>query len=574
MERRLLGIVGKAWPGMLLAAVLGALAVGSNIWLLGLSAYLISAAALHPSVSELSVAIVGVRFFGIARAVLRYLERYVSHGVTFRLLEYIRVWFYQRLEPLAPAALASERSGELLAAIVGAVETLRDFYLRAVAPPLVAIIVLAGMGWFLLGFSLKMALIALLAFFIAGVLLPLALRRLRQQRGRSLALLQSRQKGEFVDTLNGLAEVLAYRQQVLQSKRLALLEQQLAEQGTASAFWNGLAEGAGLLVMNGAVYLLLCLGITLVAAGHMEGVYLAVVVLVLQSSFEAVLPLALSVHYLAESKGAAKQLFALADRQPAVREPSLPIVPGDDYSIEISGLTFRYQTDGDAVLKDVSFSLPAGSRTAVVGPSGAGKSTLVHLLLRFWEYEAGSIRLGRQELRQFAGEELRSCFSVVSQKTHIFNASIRDNILLAKPTATAEELAGAVSQAGLSEYIAGLPEGLDTMAGNNGQAMSGGQRQRIAIARAFLKNTPILILDEPTVGLDALTEQRLLIDLQGIMKGKTVLWITHRLSGLKQMDQILVLREGQIVEQGSQQQLLERQGLFSEMWQLQQDILE
>lgn len=574
MEKRLFAIMGKAWLGMLFAALLGALAVGSNVFLLGLSAYLISAAALHPSITELSTAIVGVRFFGISRAILRYLERYVSHDVTFRLLEYLRVWFYRRLEPLAPAALSSERSGELLSAIVGDVETLRDFYLRAIAPPVIAFLVLAGICSFLISFSPWMAGAVIGAFFTVGFLLPWVLRTFRQRSGKQLVALRARQKGELVDTLNGMAEVVAYRQQDRQAARLSAIDIQLKVCESRKAFWNGAAEGLGLLVMNGAVFWILWMGISLVGKGQMEGVYLAVVVLAAQSSFEAVLPLPLAVHYLSEGKAAAKRLFAIADRKPAVLEPLQPVSVPEEFSLEFEKLNFRYQPEGTLVLEDISLSLPAGSKVALVGPSGAGKSTLVQVLLRFWEYEEGSVRLGGRELRQIPGEEVRCCFSVVSQKTHIFNASIRDNILLARPAASQAEVEWAAEQAGLSQYIASLPEGLDSMAGNNGQAMSGGQRQRIAIARAVLKNAPILILDEPTAGLDAVTERTVMETLYRLMEGKTVLWITHRLIGLENMDDIWVMSKGKIAEQGSFRQLLKERGLFARMWQLQRDVLD
>jgi ATP-binding cassette subfamily C protein CydC len=316
----------------------------------------------------------------------------------------------------------------------------------------------------------------------------------------------------------------------------------------------------------------LWLAIPLVHDGQLAGIYLAVMVLMVQSSFEAVLPLPLVVHYLGESMAAGKRLFAIVDEDPAVH-PVIGGVIANDASIKVQNVSFQYSSRGPFVLNNLSFAIGTGQKLAIVGPSGAGKSTLLHLLLRFWDYEQGAIYLGGHEIKSYDPEKLRSMFGVVSQQTHLFNASIRDNILLAKPEASELELEQVIESAGLRTFIAALPQGYDTMVGQNGHALSGGQRQRIAIARALLKNAAILILDEPTVGLDARIEQLVMKTIGKLMAGRTTILITHRLVGLEDMDQIIVLDAGRVVEQGRQIELLENKHLFYQLWNLQHNVL-
>lgn len=569
---RLLQIMGSAWPTMLLAALFGCLTIGSNMGLLAASAYLISSAALHPSITELSAAIVGVRFFGISRAVLRYLERYISHDATFRLLGAVRVWFYTKLERLAPARLMEWQSGELFSAIVGDVETLKEFYLRVLAPPLIGIVVLSVSCLFLAHYSMSFVYILIGAFVMSGLVLPLFLQTIQKSTAHKLVAARGELRAQLVDSMTGIVELAAFNQTGRQAKLISDIHQRLTSLQNHVSKLSGLTEALGLFMVNSTVWLILWLAIPLVHNGNLEGVYLAVVVLIVQSSFEAVLPLPLAVHYLAESMAAARRLFAIVDTEPAVLEAEgMMDIP--DVRIEVENLSFKYSRSGPLVLNNISFAVGAGQRLAIVGPSGAGKSTLLNLFLRFWDYEQGSIRLGGHEFKKYNTAKLRMMFGVVSQQTHLFNASIRDNILLARPDASEDQFDQAIQQAELGEFIDQLPQGCDTMVGQNGYALSGGQRQRIAIARALLKNAPILILDEPTVGLDAVTEELIMETIRKLMAGRTTIMITHRLTGLETMDEIVVLNSGSIVEQGRQSELLANKQLFDQLWHLQHDVL-
>jgi ATP-binding cassette subfamily C protein CydC len=570
---RLFTLGGSAWRVMVPAALFGCLTIGSNIGLMSTSALLISGAALHPSVSELAVAIVGVRFFGLSRALFRYLERYLSHDATFRLLSAIRVWFYAALEPLAPRGLQKFRSGDLFSALSNDVETLKEFYLRAMAPPVIAVLTLGGMVVFLAPFGVEFVAVLAVAFLIIGIGLPFVARCLHRDHGGKMVAARAELQALLVDSIAGMAELSAFCQTGRQAERLAAINTQLLGYQKLAAGRSGLVEALGNFVMNGTVWCVLYLAIPLVHSGQLAGVYLAMLALAVQSSFEAVVVLPLAAQYLAESMAAARRLFAIADLpilQPkTVQSGTLP----HELKIEAANLSFRYTAQSEPALTDISFSLPEGGRLAIVGASGAGKSTLFQLLLQFWDYSEGSLQLGGKEFSSYPTGTIRNLLGVVPQQSHLFNASIRENILLAKPTASAVELAEAVQQAALDKFIITLPQGLDTFVGQDGQALSGGQRQRVALARALLKKAPILLLDEPTIGLDSVTEREIMQTIAELMVGRTTILITHRLIGLETMDEILVMDSGRIIERGRQAELLAQQGWFYQMWHLQRDIL-
>jgi ATP-binding cassette subfamily C protein CydC len=275
---------------------------------------------------------------------------------------------------------------------------------------------------------------------------------------------------------------------------------------------------------------------------------------------------------------AADRLFEVVDAQPAVeesREQRKEISKEVKLlsSLEFSHLSFAYPEQGIPAIQNISFKLESGKSLAIVGPSGAGKSTIVSLLLRFWEYGSGDIRLGGESLYGMGQDEVRERCGVVSQNSYFFNASIRDNLRLARPSASNDEVESVARQAQIHEFIMGMPKGYETFIGEQGTRLSGGERQRLAIARALLKDAPILILDEPTANLDPLTEKKVLKTLFDVMKGKTTLLITHRLIGLEYVDEILVMERGQIVERGTQAELLEGGGTFRRLWKLQNRIL-
>lgn len=573
-----LRLVRLAWPyrwWMALSVLLGFATVGSAIGLMATAAWIIARAALHPSIAVLNVAIVGVRFFGIARGVLRYLERVVSHQTTFRLLSRMRVWLYERIEPLAPARLSDYHSGDLLSRISADIDTLENFYVRVLAPPAVAVLVTLMMAIFFGVIDLRLALALVAYLAVTGIGVPLLTRRLGRSAGQSLVATRGELNAALLDGVQGLADLAAYGQQTRQIERVRALSERIHREQMHMARIGGLDAALGALLTGLAVITVLALAIPLVGEGRLGGVMLAVLALATISSFEAVLALPQAFQHLESNLAAARRLFDLVDASPAVVDPPDPLPAPERCDLVVRDLRFRYAPGDPPALDGVSFTLPQGGKLAIVGASGAGKSTLVNLLMRFWDYDEGSITLGGQELRCMRQDDVRAQFAVVRQDTHLFSGTIRDNLLLARPDASEQDLIAAAQQAQLDTFIRSLPQGYDTWIGEQGLALSGGERQRLAIARAVLKNAPILVLDEATANLDAVTEQAVMAAITHAMRDRTTLMITHRLVRLEDVDEILVLAAGRVVERGRHADLLAREGVYHHLWDLQrQELLE
>ncbi len=573
---RLLAFLDGSWPRVALSVLLAAGTIGSSIALMGASAWLISEAALHPSIAVLEVAIVGVRFFGIARGVFRYLERLVSHDVTFRLLSRLRVWFYEKLEPLAPARLMEYRAGDLLARIVGDVETLENFYVRVVSPPLTAILVAIFVSTFLASNAPLLALVFIGFFLALGLILPLLSQVFSRRPGVETVSLRAGLHVRLVDGIQGMADLLAYGRSSDRLSEISANDESYADAQRCMARVTGFHSGLSTLLTNLGLWTIIFLTIPMVNAGHVAGTMLAALALLTFASFEAVTPLPLAAQMWNATREAARRLFEVVDTEPVVNDRSSVISEQaqiTDYGLRITDLSFTYPNQATPALQQVTFILRSGASIAVVGPSGAGKSTLASLLLRFWEYSSGEVRLGDAPLNGYAQDEVRARIGFVSQNTYFFNTSVRENIRFARRYVKDEEIEAAAQAAQIHEFILGLPKGYDTMIGEQGLRLSGGERQRLAIARAILKDAPILILDEPTANLDPLTEKQVLETLFGLMRKKTSLLITHRLVGLENVDEILVMDHGQIVERGAQKNLLAQNGLFRRLWDLQNRIL-
>lgn len=567
------------WGWVLLAVLLGALTIGASVGLLATSAYLISAAALHPSIAELQVAIVGVRFFGISRGVFRYLERLVSHGTTFRLLSRLRVWFYHSVEPLAPARLISLRGGDLLARATADIETLEHFFVRVLAPPIVAVLIITCMAFFLASFDPRLSIALLVFLLLIGLGLTALSLGLGRRPGRGMVERGAVLRAGMVDCLQGLPDLLAHDQAEAYLRRMEQVEADHQRTQRHMARISGLQSGLNALLTGLGVWVVLVLALPLTTSGQLDGSLLAVVVLAAMASFEAVQGLPLAAQYLESNRQAAERLFDLADDSPAVSDPPGHPAPPDQCGLSIQNLTFAYTPSDPPALQDINLDLSPGRHVAIVGSSGAGKTTLVNLLLRFWEFQEGEVLLGGRDIRGYTQEDVRGCFSVVPQRSNLFNTSLRENLLLAKPSATEEEIVHACRQSELHEFIQSLPQGYETRIGEHGLQLSGGERQRVAIAQALLRqfsNLPfpaIFIFDEPTANLDALTERRIITALQRLSMDHSALWITHRLVGLQVMDEILVLESGRVIERGTHDGLLKAGGMYRRMWDLQNRIL-
>ena len=515
---------------------------------MAMSAYLISKAAIVSNVAEIALAITAVRVLAIGRAAFRYLERYVTHRATFAILADLRVWFFASIEPLAPARLATRRSGDLLARIVADIETLEDFYVRIIVPPVVAVLVTAFASVLLGAFDPLLGL-ALVAFLVlTGIVLPVASRRLSRRPAIALVASRAELSAMLVDEIGGIADLVAMDRAADHRERLLALGRATDRATSELALVRGAAAALAATFASLASVTVLAIGVQLVGVGRLDGVYLAILPLVALASFEVIAPLSQAFGLLDANEAAARRLFELTDVPPAVTDaPGLdppPVIA--DHAIEFRNVRFRYGPDEPYVLDGCSFVVPSGASLAVVGPSGVGKSTLVNLLLRFWDYDEGEILIGGHELHELHADDVRRMLGVVAQDVHLFNATIRDNLALADADVTDEAIVAACRQARIHDAIAALPDGYATRIGQDGLLLSGGERQRLAIARAIIKDAPILILDEATANLDVETERDVLAALAPFMAGRTTLVVSHRASVAASTERTLAMASGRL----------------------------
>jgi len=568
--RRLLGFLREPLRLVVLAVGLGWATSVSWVALISTSAYLISYAALHPSVAELQVAIVGVRFFGISRAVFRYLERLISHTVTFRVLAKMRTWVYEKIEPLVPAGLGDQKSGDLYTRLAGDIEVLQDFYVRVVAPPLVAILTSMAVMWFFGRWSVWMALLVLGFQILTGVVTPLVVRRAGAASSRKIAHEREEMASLIVDGVQGSADIQAFVLGEMMVSNFTASQEGLAAAERKQNLISGAHAALVGLGVNLAAFCILMVAIPLVNDGILDGRLLAVVVLGSLVSFEAILPLPTAFQNLEESVQVGKGLFELADRESPVVDTGKMPLKVESVHLQINGLSFAYSQSDVKVLSGFELNLPQGKQMAIVGPSGVGKTTILNLLLRFWPFSEGSIRVNGEDIRTYPLEDVRSLFSNVPQNPFIFNASLAENIRIGNPMANDDAVVKAAEQAGLGEFFTTLPLGFNTLAGEFGVMLSGGQRQRLALARALVRQAPIYLLDEPTENLDSITAENVLSALFIHLAGKSVLMITHQLRGLAHMDEILVMQDHRVVERGQHEDLLARGGVYAQMMETSQ----
>lgn len=562
---RLLALLRPQAGRVALGASLLVATLLAGLGLMSTSAWLISTAALRPSIAALGVAIVGVRFFGISRGVVRYLERVVSHDVTLRLLSRIRVRVYQALVPLAPARLMEQRSGDLLARVMSDVETLEHLYVRVVGPTVAAVIVAAVVTGALAVFAPRLAWPACGGLVAAGLVAPVLARATGRGSGRRLVQLRARLQAEAVDGVQGSADLVAFGRAPDHAARLASTADEVARAEVVSARSSALGSALSSLSADLAVVSLLVLAIPLVGIGTLDGVNLAVTVLATLAAFEAVTSLPAAWQGLSATRTAASRLFEFVDTQPTVIRPLEVCAVPPASAIEIRRLSFTYPGQPEPALRDVDLGLQPGKVVALVGASGSGKSTLAHLLLRFWEVPSGSILVGGRDVCRLADDDVRALIAFASQRVHLFTGTVRENLCLASPDATDDELWGALRRARLDAFVQSQPDGLDTWIGEQGLTLAGGERQRLALARAILREAPFLVLDEPTANLDAVAEREVLGEIRRLGSRRGVLLVTHRLAGLEVADEIVMLDRGRVVARGSYRDLAATEGPFRRM---------
>jgi ATP-binding cassette subfamily B protein len=563
--RILVGMASGYHGRLAITFVLGVARVTALIGVGVLSALVVRAVSRGEPTGEL---LVGLLIVAPLAGALHWLESWLAHDMAYRLLADMRMRFFRKLVALGPAYLASRRTGDLLGVATHDIELIEYFFAHTITPGLVAVLVPAVVLATLATFGWPMAL-AVLPFLAYAALSPV-LGRARIDRLSATAREASGElNAHTVDSVQGLAEIVAFQQEgrrgaALTARARAFADARmpfLADLARQSALQE-VATGLGGLAVT-------MVGAGLVAAGRLESAMLPLLTLLAMSAFVPVWEIAQVGRQLADTLAATRRVHAVHGEPVVIADgPGVPM-PGprreEAAAIALHGVTFTYPGRRQPALLDVSFTVPAGATVALVGPSGAGKTTIASLLLRFWDPASGAITLAGHDLRQWPLEGLRRHIALVAQDTHLFNDTLDGNIRIARPEATEAEIAAAMERASLIPLVRSLPDGLHTRVGERGLQLSGGQRQRVAIARAFLRDAPVLILDEATSHLDAVNEQVVQEALTSLARARTTIVIAHRLSTVRAADQIVVLDEGRVMEQGRHDDLLRRRGLYARL---------
>jgi ATP-binding cassette subfamily C protein CydC len=553
-----------------LGAALSALTLLAGIGLLSLSGWFITASAVAGLAGagrafNYLFASGGVRGFAMGRTVGRYAERMVTHEATFRILSRLRLWVFETAAPLAPARLGRIRGGDLLSRVTQDVDALDALYLRFVTPVTAA---LAGALFtsVLLAFLAPAALPGVLGVFVlASVVLPLRVAKSAGTAGETLTHSASSMRADAADLVSGLAELKAYG---AEHRIIGHLEQSNANCVAAQR------DIARISMFNSALLALsapasFVLGFGLAAASGAAAPISALAGFVAFALFEAAAPLVQAAELYGKTTASARRLKTLTEIQPAVNDPASPQPLPGRWDIEVKGLHFSYPDTDTPVLRNADLSLPEGGRLALVGASGAGKSSLIKLLMRFYAPQSGEIRLGGTALDALAISDTRSRFALVDQRAELLSTTIRANLRLANPEASEDELWHALERARAADFVRKLPDGLASWTGELGGLVSGGQARRIALARAFVKNAPVLLLDEPTEGLDADTETDFLNALDDWLDEdarRSALIVTHRARLLERAYQVAVLDQGEIAAEGPVQSVKQSSPVFRRLF--------
>ncbi len=547
---------------LILGVVLAIVTLLASIGLLTLSGWFLSASAVAGFAGLYSfnymLPAAGVRGTAITRTAGRYFERLVSHDATFRVLQHLRVTTFSKLLPLSPAGLARYRQGELLNRVVADVDTLDHLYLRVISPMVGALVVIVVVT---LGLSLLDASIALVLgviMLLTLCLLPPLFYRAGKPTGENLTRLRGEYRQQLTGWLQGQAELTIFGASRRYRARMENTELNWHEAQRKQSELTALSQALMLLIGGIAVMAMLWLASGGVGDNTQPGPLIALFVFCALAAFEALAPVTGAFQHLGQVVASALRITQITGQQPEVQFSTAATDVPEQLALRLADVSFAYHGQAQPALDNINLTIPAGAHVAVLGRTGCGKSTLLQLLTRAWDPAHGQILFNDMPLKEMSEPALRKTVSVVPQRVHLFSATLRDNLLLAAPGTADDELRAMLEKVGLHKLLD--DEGLNSWLGEGGRQLSGGELRRLAIARALLHNAPLMLLDEPTEGLDATTERQILDLLEKEMQGKTVLMVTHRLRGLADFDQIIVMDNGKIIEQGSHAELLAKQG--------------
>ncbi|ENZ8427790.1 TPA: cysteine/glutathione ABC transporter ATP-binding protein/permease CydC [Klebsiella aerogenes] len=547
-----------------LGVVLAIVTLLASIGLLTLSGWFLSASAVVGVAGIYSfnymLPAAGVRGAAIIRTAGRYFERLVSHDATFRVLQHLRVATFSKLLPLSPAGLARFRQGELLNRIVADVDTLDHLYLRVISPLVGALVVIlvVTIGLSVLDVTLALTLGGIMLATL--LLLPPLFYRAGKPTGEHITQLRGQYRQQLTSWLQGQAELMLFNASDRYRKQMEKTEQRWQEAQRRQAELTALSQALMLLIGGIAVIAMLWMASDGVGGNSQPGALIALFVFCALAAFEALAPVTGAFQHLGQVIASARRITQITEQQPEVTFSQQAPQSISRVALTLDEVTFRYPQQSTPALNDISLQVAAGEHIAILGRTGCGKSTLLQLLTRAWDPASGQIQLNGQPLSDLSETTLRQAMSVVPQRVHLFSATLRDNLLLAAPQASDGELSDTLKRVGLDKLLE--DGGLNSWLGEGGRQLSGGELRRLAIARALLHNAPLMLLDEPTEGLDATTESQILDLLSEVMRDKTVLMVTHRLRGLARFNQIIVMDNGQIIEQGSHAELLAKQGRY------------
>ncbi len=549
---------------LILGVVLAIVTLLASIGLLTLSGWFLSASAVAGFAGLYSfnymLPAAGVRGTAITRTAGRYFERLVSHDATFRVLQHLRVTTFSKLLPLSPAGLARYRQGELLNRVVADVDTLDHLYLRVISPMVGALVVIVVVT---LGLSLLDASIALVLggiMLLTLCLLPPLFYRAGKPTGENLTRLRGEYRQQLTGWLQGQAELTIFGASRRYRARMENTELNWHEAQRKQSELTALSQALMLLIGGIAVMAMLWLASGGVGDNTQPGPLIALFVFCALAAFEALAPVTGAFQHLGQVVASALRITQITGQQPEVQFSTAATDVPEQLALRLADVSFAYHGQAQPALDNINLTIPAGAHVAVLGRTGCGKSTLLQLLTRAWDPAQGQILFNDMPLKEMSEPALRKTVSVVPQRVHLFSATLRDNLLLAAPGTADDELRAMLEKVGLHKLLD--DEGLNSWLGEGGRQLSGGELRRLAIARALMHNAPLMLLDEPTEGLDATTERQILDLLEKEMQGKTVLMVTHRLRGLADFDQIIVMDNGKIIEQGSHAELLAKQGRY------------
>lgn len=526
----------------------------ASISLLTLSGWFITSSAMAGLLAPDGVAIAfnfmqpaaEIRALAIIRTLGRYAERVVTHEATFRVLAEIRSWFFEKLIPLAPGRLAMKQSADLLHSLTQDIDDLDALYLRLCSPVLIALLGGGLVLVFIASYSIALSLWVFFMLLITGVLIPILFNRLGSKGAKQVTEQTMQFKVHQIEILQSMAELLAFNAYTRYSNKLVKLSEQMLATQRQNNQLAALSTALTTLLSQLAMLVTLIITAFLFQQGIITAAVLVMLVFSVLAVFELIMPLSASMQMLAKTQTAAKRIRQIANLTPLITEPAQSLTLESAGGISINHLSFRYSDQTDWVLKNITLTIPQGSKVAIMGDSGAGKTTLLQLIMRFYDPQQGHIEYAGIDYRQLNSKQLMLQFAVLSQRTELFADTIKQNLLIAKPAATEIEIKQALNMAGLNRFISQLPEGINTWVGEQGAKISGGEARRIALARVYLKNAPILILDEPTEGLDKETENDVLNALEVIAKDKTLIMVTHRDAGLRLVDHCFRIRVGEL----------------------------